>query len=79
LIYNGDNVKTAAGVPGGSFMQVYQAMVNVVGNDLRNAQIIYKTGIDAFSGAVSGNMETKKTTDPEYSSRHDYFGTRRCI
>jgi hypothetical protein len=54
-----DNIKTAAGVPGGSFMHFHQAMVNVVANDLRNGHIIYKTGIDAFSGAVSGNMETK--------------------
>jgi hypothetical protein len=30
----GDNVKIAAGVPGGSFMHVHQAMVHVVGNDL---------------------------------------------
>jgi hypothetical protein len=56
----GDNVKTAAGVRGGSFMHVHQAMVNVVGKDLRNARIMLKTGIDAFSGAVSGNMESKK-------------------
>jgi hypothetical protein len=35
-------------------------MVNVVGNNLRNAHIMLKTGIDAFSGAVSGNMESKK-------------------
>jgi hypothetical protein len=34
-------------------------MVNVVANDLRNKHIMYKTGIDAFSGAVSGNMELK--------------------
>jgi hypothetical protein len=51
---------TAAGVPGGSFVHVYQAMVNVVGIDLRNAQITFRTGIEAFSGAVSGNMELKK-------------------
>jgi hypothetical protein len=57
----GDNLKTAAGVPGGSFMHVHQAMVNVVANDLRNGHIMYKTGIDAFSGAVSGNMEMKKS------------------
>jgi hypothetical protein len=56
----GDNVKTAAGVPGGSLIHVHQAMVNVVGNDLRNAHAIFKTGIGAFSGAVSGNMESKK-------------------
>jgi hypothetical protein len=56
----GDNVKTAAGVPGGSFMHVHQAMVNAVANDLRNGHIMYKTGIDACSGAVSGNLETKK-------------------
>jgi hypothetical protein len=35
-------------------MHVHQAMVNVVANDLQNGHIIYKTGIDAFSGAVSG-------------------------
>jgi hypothetical protein len=56
----GDNLKTAAGVPGGSFMHVHQAMVNVVANDLRNGKNIYKTGIDVFSGAVTGNMESKK-------------------
>jgi hypothetical protein len=56
----GDNVKTAAGFPGGSFMHVHQAMVHAVGNDLRNGHIMYKTGIDVFSGAVTGNMETKK-------------------
>jgi hypothetical protein len=43
----GDNVKTAAGVPGGSFMHVHQAIVNVVGNDILNAHIMLKTGIDA--------------------------------
>jgi hypothetical protein len=74
----GNNVKTAECVPGGSFMHVQQAMVSVVANDLRNGQIIYKTGIDAFSGAVSGNMQTKNMTDPEYPSRHDYPGARRC-
>jgi hypothetical protein len=41
-------------------MHVHQAVVTVVGNDLRNAHIIFKTGIGAFSGAVSGNMELKK-------------------
>jgi hypothetical protein len=41
-------------------MQVHQAIVNVVENDLRNAHIIFKTGIEAFSGAVRGNMESKK-------------------
>jgi hypothetical protein len=56
----GDTVKTATGVSVGSFMHVHQAMVNMVGNDLRNAHIMFKTGIDAFSGAVSGNMESKK-------------------
>jgi hypothetical protein len=56
----GDNVKTAAGVPGGSFMHVHQALVNVVGNDLRRAKIMFKRGIEAFSGAVSGYMESKK-------------------
>jgi hypothetical protein len=56
----GDNVKTAEGVPGGSFMHVHQAMVNVVGNELQNAHIMLKTGIDDFSEAVSGNMESKK-------------------
>jgi hypothetical protein len=56
----GDNEKTAAGVPGGSFMHVHQAMVHAVGNDLRNAHVILKTGIDAFSGAVTGNMEMKQ-------------------
>jgi hypothetical protein len=35
-------------------------MVNVVANDLQNGQIMYKTGIEVFNGAVSGNMETKK-------------------
>jgi hypothetical protein len=35
-------------------------LVNAVANDLRNGHITYKTGIDALSGAVSGNMETKK-------------------
>jgi hypothetical protein len=45
---------------GGSFMHVHQAIVNVVGNDLRNAHIIFKTGIGAFSAAVSGDMELKK-------------------
>jgi hypothetical protein len=75
----GDNVKTAAGVPGGSFMHVHQAMVHAVENDLRNGHIIYKTGIVFFSGAVTVNMETKKiTTDPAYSFRHDYSGTKRC-
>jgi hypothetical protein len=49
----GDNVKTAAFVPEGFFMHVHQAMVNMVGNDLRNGHIMYETGIDAFSGAVS--------------------------
>jgi hypothetical protein len=53
-------VKTAAGVPGGYLMHVHQEVVNVVGNDLRNASIMLKTGIEAFSGAVSGNMESKK-------------------
>jgi hypothetical protein len=45
----GDNVKTAAGVPGGSLIHVRQAMVHAVGIDLRLAQIMLKTGIDAFS------------------------------
>jgi hypothetical protein len=56
----GENVKTAAGVPGGSFMHVHEAMVNVVGDDPRNAHIMLKSGIDTFSGAVNGNMELKK-------------------
>jgi hypothetical protein len=56
----GNNVKTEAGAPGGSFMHVHQVMVNVVLNDLRNAHIMLKTGTDAFSGAVSGCMEYKK-------------------
>jgi hypothetical protein len=56
----GDNLKTAADVPGGSFMHVHKAMVHAVCNDLRNGKIIYKTGIDVFSGAATGNMETKK-------------------
>jgi hypothetical protein len=56
----GEKVKTAAGVPGGSFMHVHQAMVNLVGNDLRNASIMLKTGIDVISKAVSGNMKSKK-------------------
>jgi hypothetical protein len=33
---NGDNVKTAVGVPEGFFMHVYQTMLCVVGNDPRN-------------------------------------------
>jgi hypothetical protein len=57
---NGDNVKTAAGVLGGSFMHVDQAIVNLVGNDLRNTHVMLKTSTGAFSGAVSGNMELKK-------------------
>jgi hypothetical protein len=56
----GDNVKTAEGVTGGSFMHVNQAMVHAVGNDLQNGKIIYKTGTNVFSGAVTGNKETKK-------------------
>jgi hypothetical protein len=75
----GDNVKTAAAFPGGVFMHIHQAMVNVVRNDLRNAHIMLKTGIDAFSGAVSGNIKSKKRlTEKYYYSRHDYQGTRRC-
>jgi hypothetical protein len=35
-------------------------MVHAVGNDLQNAHITLKLGIDAFSGAVGGNMESKK-------------------
>jgi hypothetical protein len=56
----GNNVKTAAGVPGGSFIHIHQAMVNVVEDDLRNAQIMLKTGVDAYSGALRGNMESRK-------------------
>jgi hypothetical protein len=56
----GDNAKTAAGVTGGSFMHVQQAMVDVVGNGLRNANIILKKRVDPFSGAVSDNMELKR-------------------
>jgi hypothetical protein len=37
-------------------MHVPQAMVNVVGNGLRNASIVFNTGQDTFSGAVSGNI-----------------------
>jgi hypothetical protein len=55
----GYNSKTAVDFVGGFFMHVHQAMVNVVGNDLRNALIMFKTGIGAFSGAVSGNPELK--------------------
>jgi hypothetical protein len=40
----GDNVKTAAGVPGGFFMHAHEGMVNVVGNDLQPAHIIFKRG-----------------------------------
>jgi hypothetical protein len=47
-------------IPGGFFMRVHQAMLNVVANNLRNTHIMLKTGIDSFSEAVSGNMETKK-------------------
>jgi hypothetical protein len=36
-------------------MHVFQAMVNVVGNNRRNAHFMFKTGI-----SVSGNMEMKK-------------------
>jgi hypothetical protein len=43
---HGDNIKTAAGVPGGFFVHVHQAMVNVVGNDLRITQIMLKTGLN---------------------------------
>jgi DNA polymerase II small subunit/DNA polymerase delta subunit B len=51
----------ATGIPGGSFMHVHQAMVNnVVANDHQNARIMLKTGIGAFSGVVSGDMELKK-------------------
>jgi hypothetical protein len=50
----GGKVKTAAGVPGGSFMHVHQALVNVVGNDLLNAQIMLKT-------SISGNMKKRLT------------------
>jgi hypothetical protein len=60
---DGDNVKSAAGAPGGSSMHVHQAMVKVVASDLRNGQnghIMFKTGTDALSGAVSGNMESNK-------------------
>jgi hypothetical protein len=32
----------------------------LIWNDLRNGRIKYKTGIDVFSGAVSGNMDLKK-------------------
>jgi hypothetical protein len=65
-----DNVKTAADVPRGSFMHVHQAMVHAVGNDLQNGKIIYKTGIDVFTGAVTGNMETKKRhKDVKYSDK----------
>jgi hypothetical protein len=41
-------------------MHIHQARVHVVGNDLRNGLIMYKTVIDTFSGAVSGNMEMKQ-------------------
>jgi vesicle coat complex subunit len=57
---NDDNIEIATAVSGGSFMHVHQAIVNLVENDLRNAHIMLKTGIDAFSGAVSGNMKLKK-------------------
>jgi hypothetical protein len=41
-------------------MHVHQAIVNVVGKDLRNAHIMLKTGIDAVSGAVNGNIKSKR-------------------
>jgi hypothetical protein len=55
----GDYFKTAARVPRGTFMRVLKSMVNVVGNDLKRAQIIFKTGMVTFSGAVNSNMELK--------------------
>jgi hypothetical protein len=45
----GDYVKTAVGVWGGSFIHFHQAIINMAGKDLRNAHIMLKTGIGAFS------------------------------
>jgi hypothetical protein len=58
-------------------MHVHQAMVNVVGNDLRNAKIMFKTGIDAYSGAVShhsmvsmNDVPTKDDTEPHCQDKN---------
>jgi hypothetical protein len=56
----GDNVKTAAGFPGGSFMHVHEEIVNVVGNGLQRAHVMHKRGVGTFiSGTVNGNKELK--------------------
>jgi hypothetical protein len=49
----GDNQKTAAGVPEGSYIEVS-------GTIFERQKSSLKTSIDAFSGAVSDNMELKK-------------------
>jgi hypothetical protein len=56
----GDNIKTAAGVPGSSFMHIHEVMVDVVGNNLKCVQLSHNRGIDTFSGAVNGNRKLKK-------------------
>jgi hypothetical protein len=41
-------------------MHVHEAMVNVVGNDLKCAHIVFKRGRDIFSEAINGNRGFKK-------------------
>jgi hypothetical protein len=64
-ISSGNNARTAAGVPVGSFMHVYES------RSLRSKMILNvrtsssKEAIDTFIGAVNGNGKLEKVIDPE--------------
>jgi hypothetical protein len=70
----GDNVKTAAGVPVGSFMHIHQAMIHAVGNDLQTGTSPTKQA-STFSSEQSAERWRRKNDRPSiffqtWLSRH---------
>jgi hypothetical protein len=55
-----DSVETAVGVPGGSFMNVHESIINTARSDLKRAKRVFKRGSGTFSKAVDSNEELEK-------------------
>jgi hypothetical protein len=50
----GSNVKTAAGLSGGSSLRILQILLKKLENDLSLACILHKEGMGAFTAAFDG-------------------------
>jgi hypothetical protein len=76
----GDNVKTAAGAPEGSFMRVNQGN-GQCGRETRTLCSKQASTLSVEQSAETWNRKSdgiEKAIDPEYYSRNDCQRTRRC-